>query len=157
MKADIVVEHTYDHPVERVWAMLTSADALGTWLMPTDFAPVVGHEFTFRTDPAPGFDGVVHCRVLELVEPTRMVWSWRGGPIDTTVTFSLTPDGDRTRFRMRQVGFAGLGGMLTRVVLASGCRRIYGRVLPAYLDQVAGRGDPAQVHCHRRWRLLRRR
>jgi Zn-dependent protease with chaperone function len=60
MKADITVDKTYDHPIERVWAALTSAEALSAWLMPNDFQPTVGHEFTFRTDPAPGFDGTVH-------------------------------------------------------------------------------------------------
>jgi len=29
----------------------------------------------------------VHCEVLELDPPRRMVWSWAGGNIDTTVTF----------------------------------------------------------------------
>ena len=134
MKADIVVDKEYAHPVERVWAALTSPEALSAWLMPTDFAPEVGRAFTFRTWPAPGFDGVVRCRVLELDPPTRMVWSWEGGPIDTTVTFTLTPLGaGRTRFHMRQLGFTGLGGQFTRLVLGRGSRRIYGRRLPAYL------------------------
>jgi len=138
VKADYVVEKVYDHPIDRVWAALTSAEALAAWLMPTDFAPEVGREFTFRTAPAPGFDGVVHCRVLSMDPPTSMVWGWRGGPIDTTVTFTLTAlDGGCTRFHMRQLGFAGLGGQFTRLVLGSGSRRIYGRRLPAYLERVA--------------------
>jgi uncharacterized protein YndB with AHSA1/START domain len=156
MKADLTVEKTYDHPIERVWAALTSAEALAAWLMPNDFQPIVGHEFTFRTDPAPGFDGIVHCRVLELAEPSRMVWSWRGGPIDTTVTFTLSPLGSTTRFRMRQLGFAGLGGQFARLVLASGKRRIYGQVLPTYLDYLAGRGELSQVGCDKRWWRVRR-
>ena len=157
MKADFTVDRTYDHPIERVWAALTSAEALAAWLMPNDFQPVVGHEFTFRTDPAPGFDGIVRCQVLELVEPTRMVWSWRGGPIDTTVTFTLTPLGSRTGFNMRHLGFAGLGGQFTRLILAGGSRRIYGSVLPAYLDYLAGRGALSQVDCGRHWWRLGRR
>jgi uncharacterized protein YndB with AHSA1/START domain len=157
MKADFVVEKTYDHPIQRVWAALTSAEALAAWLMPNDFEPTVGHEFTFRTDPAPGFDGIVHCRVLELVEPTRMVWGWRGGPIDTTVTFTLTPLGSRTRFHLRQLGFAGLGGQFTRLILASGSRRIYGRKLPAYLDYLAGAGEPSRADRDRHWWRLGRR
>jgi uncharacterized protein YndB with AHSA1/START domain len=144
MKADIVVDKVYPHPVERVWAALTSAEALAAWLMPNDFAPEVGREFTFRTDPAPGFDGIVHCVVRELDPPRRMPahlpgpLPWRGGPIDTTVTFTLTPlDAGRTRFHMRQLGFAGLGGQFTRLVLGSGSRRVYGQRLPAYLDRLA--------------------
>jgi uncharacterized protein YndB with AHSA1/START domain len=135
MKADIVVEASYRHPVPEVWAALTSAEALAAWLMPNDFQPVTGHRFTFRTKPARalGFDGTVHCQVLELDPPRRMVWSWAGGPIDTTVTFTLEPDGDGTRLRIHQAGFAGLGAQLTRRILASGWPKITRR-LTAYLN-----------------------
>jgi hypothetical protein len=46
-------------------------------------------EFTFRTKPGPGFDGVVRCRILEREPPSRMEWSWCGVPIDTVVRFDL--------------------------------------------------------------------
>jgi uncharacterized protein YndB with AHSA1/START domain len=139
MKADIDASVTYPHPVTRVWEALTSSDALTAWLMPNDFKPVLGHRFTFRTRPAPGFDGIVRCEVLELDPPRRMVWSWAGGNIDTTVTWTLdqTSDGG-TRLRMHQVGFHGLGAQLTRRILAGGYPRILRRRLPAYLDHAAG-------------------
>jgi uncharacterized protein YndB with AHSA1/START domain len=117
----------------------------------------VGHEFTFRTKPAPGFDGIVHCRVLEMRPPTGMVWIWTGGPIDTTVTFTLTElDRGRTRFHVRQLGFHGLGGQFARIVLASGTRRIYGERLPAYLNQLAG-GESSVPGCDQSgWSFLQR-
>jgi uncharacterized protein YndB with AHSA1/START domain/catechol 2,3-dioxygenase-like lactoylglutathione lyase family enzyme len=139
MKTDIAISQTYPHPIARVWAALTSAEALAAWFMPNDFEPVVGHEFTFRTQPAPGFDGIVRCRVLEVTPPTRMVWSWRGGPLDTTVTFDLTALDERTTlFEMHHLGFVGLGAQLARTVMAGGYPRIYGVRLPAYLDHLAG-------------------
>jgi uncharacterized protein YndB with AHSA1/START domain len=155
MKADIDATVTYPHPVDRVWAALTSSEALAAWFMPNDFKPVVGHRFTFRTRPARamGFDGIVRCEVLELAPPRRMVWSWAGGNIDTTVTFTLEESAGGTRLRMHQVGFHGLGAQLTRRILASGYPRILGRRLPAYLDQTTGssaRPDPAQ--CAEGWR-----
>jgi hypothetical protein len=117
----------------------------------------VGHEFTFRTKPAPGFDGIVHCHVLALDSPTHMVWGWRGGPVDTTVTFTLTAvHPSRTWLHMRQLGFTGLGAQFARLVLASGSRRIYGQRLPAYLDQMTGLAA-APAECESRWSLLRRR
>ncbi len=154
MKADTLVTAEYRHPRERVWAALTDPAALAEWLMPNDFAPVVGREFTFRTKPAPGFDGVVHCRVLEMNPPERMVWSWNGGPIETTVTFTLEELGDGgTRLQARQVGFHGLRGQLTRLILQSGSRRIYGELLPAYLDRLAGLPPGAvEVDCVGGWR-----
>lgn len=156
MKADIDATVVYPHPVDQVWAALTSREALAAWLMPSDFVPEVGHRLTFTTRPAPGFDGIVRCQVVEMEPPVRMVWTWAGGNIDTTVTFTLEAvAADRTRLRMHQVGFHGLGAQLTRRILASGYPRILGRLLPAYLDQQAGPGQgtgPVNVECAEGWR-----
>ncbi len=32
----------YPHPRDKVWAALTTPEALAEWLMPNDFEPVVG-------------------------------------------------------------------------------------------------------------------
>jgi uncharacterized protein YndB with AHSA1/START domain len=139
VKADIDLTVTYPHPIDRVWAALTSPEALSAWLMPNDFQPVVGHRFTFRTKPAPGFDGIVRCQVLELDPPRRIAWSQAGGKIDTTVTFTLEPAGEQqTRLRMHQVGFHGLGAQITRRILASGWPGILRERLAAHLDSQAG-------------------
>ncbi|WP_405736689.1 SRPBCC domain-containing protein [Streptomyces sp. NBC_01537] len=86
-------------PPAKVWRALTEADRLARWLMPNDFQPVVGHRFTFRTEPRPqqGFDGIVHCEVLELAPQRRLRIAWRGGRLDTTVTWTLEPEGRGTR------------------------------------------------------------
>jgi catechol 2,3-dioxygenase-like lactoylglutathione lyase family enzyme len=42
----------YPHPADRVWAALTSSEALAAWFMPNDFEPAVGHRFTFQAKPA---------------------------------------------------------------------------------------------------------
>src|SRR5260370_31412572 len=143
MKADIDQTVVYPYPVDRVWAALTSSSALAAWLMPNDFKPEIGHHFSLRTKPAPGFDGIVHCQVLEMEPPSRMVWTWAGGNIDTTVTFTLDAvDGGGTRLRIHQPGFHGPAALLTRRILASGYPRILKQLLPAYLDQQAGLGTP---------------
>ena len=137
MKTDIDITRSFGHPIERVWAALTSSEALAAWLMPNDFVAEVGREFTFTTRPRPGFDGTVHCRVVELEPPGRMVWSWAGGKLDTLVTFTLTADGpERTTLRMHQIGFHGLSAQLVRRILESGWIKIYGTRLPDYLDQI---------------------
>jgi uncharacterized protein YndB with AHSA1/START domain len=141
VRADIDLAVSYPHPPDRVWEALTSSQAMAAWLMPNDFKPVVGHRFTLHTRPRPvfGFDGTVHCEVIELDPPRRMVWSWAGGSIDTTVTFTLEPAASSgTRLRMRQEGFHGLGAQLTRRVLASGWPGLLGRRLLGCLDQAAG-------------------
>jgi uncharacterized protein YndB with AHSA1/START domain len=94
-------------PREDVWRALTDSVALGDWLMPNDFEPRVGHRFTFKTEPNPqaGFDGIVHCEVLECAPPTRLAYSWAGGSVDTRVSYRLEPDGNGTRLFFEQSGF----------------------------------------------------
>jgi uncharacterized protein YndB with AHSA1/START domain len=94
-------------PPEKVWNALTDPELLATWLMPNDFAARVGHRFTFRTHPVPaqGFDGIVHCEVLELVRPERLRISWAGGGIDTTVTWELLSQDLGTRLILTHEGF----------------------------------------------------
>lgn len=101
----IEVDQFLSHPPEKVWRALTDSDRIARWLMPNDFAPVVGNRFTFRTGARPGFDGIVRCEVLELVPERLMRWSWRGGTLDSTVTWTLTPEGHGTRLFLRHEGF----------------------------------------------------
>ena len=135
------VDRVYPHRRELVWRALTTSELLERWLMPNDFEPRVGHHFTFRTEPGPGFDGIVHCEVLELVEQERLVISWKGGPLDTRVAFALEDCDGGTRLRIEHSGFRGLKARLVQRILGLGNRSIYGKRLPALLDALAS-GDP---------------
>lgn len=115
----------FDVPAATLWRALTDRELLETWLMPNDFRAEVGHRFTMTTDPAPMFDGTVHLEVLELEPPHRMVWSWRGGPIDTIVTFTVTELGPRScRFDFSQEGFRGPGAEFARFFLRGGWKKL---------------------------------
>ncbi len=94
------------HPPEKVWRALTQPELLSEWLLPAfDFAPVPGAAFTFRTDPQPGWDGVVNCEMLEVEPHRKLRWSWVVGEIDTVVTFTLEPTDAGTRLNVVQSGF----------------------------------------------------
>jgi len=122
------------HAPEVVWRALTTADLIGRWLMPNDFAPVVGKSFTFRTKPMGSWDGVVHCEVLEVVPNRKLVYSWSGGSddnpkygskLDTTVTWTLTPVAGGTRLRLVHAGFRSPGNDFAFDAMSPG----WGRVL----------------------------
>ncbi len=132
----------YPHPPQRVWRALTDPDLLAQWLMPNDFAPRIGHAFTFRTDPAPGFDGVVRCEVIELEAPRRLAFTWKGGPIDTVVRFTLSPERAGTRLTLEQTGFRGLKAWLVSRILRAGLPTLYGKRLPQVLESLAAGGAP---------------
>jgi uncharacterized protein YndB with AHSA1/START domain len=111
----IVVEYDLPYPPEKVWRALTEPQLLAAWLMQNDIKPQLGHRFTFRAAPVPGWDGVVHCEVLAVEPDRRLRYSWRGGSdkleqygarIDTVVTWTLTPNpSGGTRLRLDHDGF----------------------------------------------------
>jgi uncharacterized protein YndB with AHSA1/START domain len=114
-KPSIIVDYDLPDTLERVWMALTDPKLLETWLMPNNIQAEVGHQFTFRTQPVPGWDGIVHCEVLEVVPLERLVYAWRGGSkkldgygheLDTVVSWTLTPDGNGgTSLHLEHSGF----------------------------------------------------
>jgi uncharacterized protein YndB with AHSA1/START domain len=133
----IVVERIMPHPPEKIWRALTVAPIVVEWLMETDFEPRVGHRFTFRAKPVPGWSGVVNCQVLKVDEPRCLAFSWGDGTesdsgLQTVLTWTLTPVEGGTHVRMEhsgfrpqdESGFVGMGGGWPRIV--------------ARLEQVAG-------------------
>lgn len=136
MTTDLRFVEVYPYPRERVWRALTSSDAIADWLMPNNFSPVVGHRFEMRTKPAPGFDGIVKCEVTAVEPPARLAYTWRGGGIDTVVTFSLEPVEGGTQLTLVHSGFAGLKGWMVSRILGGGWRK---RILRVHLPAAIGR------------------
>lgn len=99
MNLDLHYTEVLPHPVDRVWAALTSAGALREWLMESDFEPEVGRPFTFRCPPRPGFRGWIEASVLEMVPERRIVWSWLetdvGEPTRVTIELEAVAGGTR--------------------------------------------------------------
>ena len=107
----IVVERLMPHPPDQIWRALTDRPLLGTWLMPNDFRPVVGHKFNFRAAPRPHWNGVVDCEVLTVEPNERLAYSWNASGdeavdgLKSVVTWTLTPVAGGTRVRLEQSGF----------------------------------------------------
>lgn len=131
----IRVKRRLEYPPEMIWLALTEGQQIEKWLMPNDFRAEVGHKFQFKTKPTLGFDGIVNCEVLAL-EPNRLLkLSWRGGGIDTTVTFKLSALESGTELQVEQEGFE-LSNVIPRVILGQGWKSIIGKKLPSTLDQM---------------------
>jgi uncharacterized protein YndB with AHSA1/START domain len=128
------------HPPAKVWRALTEPDLLARWLMPNDFKPEVGHRFTFTTEPkkSVGFDGIVHCEVLE-IEPERLLrisWSDRKQS-DWTVTWRLEPEGRGTRLFLDHEGFdpGSEVQQMSRRIMGGGWPRIFATI-EAIIDEL---------------------
>lgn len=110
-----VIKHHFffAHPKETVWEYLTKSELLEQWLMKNNFQLELGHEFQFRTNPIPGmdFDGVCHCKVLEIVPFQKLSYSWKGGSgdgtvaLDTIVVWKLATNEKGTDLFLEHSGF----------------------------------------------------
>ena len=109
-------ETVIEAPVERVWELLTEAEHVGRWFgdagATIDLRP--GGEMVVRW----AGHGANHARVVAVEPHTRFSYRWApfkdpGGeePVEgnsTLVEFTLAPEGDGTRLRVVESGFASL-------------------------------------------------
>jgi uncharacterized protein YndB with AHSA1/START domain len=102
----LAMEFDLKHPPQKVWRALTDPVLLTEWLLPVfDLELAKGAAFTFKTEPHPGWDGVVNCKILEIDEPRKISYAWAVPFLDTVVTFTLAPTAAGTRLSLVQSGF----------------------------------------------------
>jgi uncharacterized protein YndB with AHSA1/START domain len=137
VKRDLQFEAFYPYPPERVWKAISDASELSSWLMTTDFKPVVGQHYTMKANPSPGFDGMVTGEVLEVVPLSKLVYSWNGGPVkNTTVHWTLQAKGTGTMVRLEHKNFQGPAALAVSVVLGMGWKGLIQKKLLKYLKEV---------------------
>lgn len=116
MPQEIKHQWFYSQPPQEVWDYLTNADLMELWLMKNDFKPVPGHAFRFLTRAMPqfGFDGIILCRVLEVIPLKKLSYSWKSGPgeglitLDSVVVWTLQPKENGTELLLEHSGFKDL-------------------------------------------------
>ena len=102
----IVVERTYNAPVEKVWKAITDKDEMKQWYFDlAGFKPEVGFDFTFEGGP-PEKVYVHLCEVTEVIPERNLQYSWRYDGYDgiSYVTFELFPVGQQTKVRLTHEG-----------------------------------------------------
>ncbi len=104
----------FPNPQAEVWEYITNAELIAQWLMPSNFQPIVGHEFQLKAPAMPemDFDGIFHCKVLEVTPTTQLSYSWNFGPGDGTVNrsvviWTLTEKDNGTELSFVHRGFEG--------------------------------------------------
>jgi len=102
----LTFEFDLQHPPESVWRALTDPKLLAEWLLPVvDLQLEPGAAFTFKTQPQPGWDGTVQCRMLEIETYRKLRYAWVVGDMDTVVTFTLMPTSTGTLLSLVHSGF----------------------------------------------------
>jgi uncharacterized protein YndB with AHSA1/START domain len=106
----ISFEFDLPHSPQKVWRALTDPVLLAEWLLPVVEREITlepGAPFTLKTQPLPGWDGIVKCRMLEIDAHRKLSYAWVVGDmeLDTVLTFTLAPTGSGTRLSLVQSGF----------------------------------------------------
>lgn len=103
----LIIEKTYDAPIEKVWQAITDKQQMKDWYFDIpDFKPELNHEFSFLA----GREGRQYrhlCRIVEINPVTRLAYTWRyeGMPGDSLVTFELSePAPSQTRLTLTHTG-----------------------------------------------------
>ncbi|MEH7386930.1 SRPBCC domain-containing protein [Bacillus sp. JJ1521] len=58
-------------PIQKVWDLVSTGEAIGTWFMPNNLVAEEGHEFHIQSPFGPS-----PCKVLEVEPPHRLTFSW---------------------------------------------------------------------------------
>ena len=94
------------HAPEKVWRALTDPVLLTEWLLPVvELKLEPAAAFKFKTQPYPGWDGIVNGRMLEIEAHRKLSYAWNVPFLETVVTFTLTPTASGTRLSLVQSGF----------------------------------------------------
>ncbi|MFJ9644008.1 SRPBCC domain-containing protein [Streptomyces sp. NPDC101206] len=97
----ITCEKLLPHPPAAVWRALTDPELHARWWAAGDVKPVVGHRFTLDM----GAFGHQSCEVTEVADERLLAYRFAEGTLDTTVTWTLRPEGTGTRLTLTHAGF----------------------------------------------------
>jgi uncharacterized protein YndB with AHSA1/START domain len=148
---------------EMVWKALTDARTMGKWFMENDIKPLLGYEFTFKMAPQKGWDGITHCRIIELEPVQRIAYTYQGSAsgektlacagihseaadkvakgifteLDTVLRFTLETTCGGTLLKVEHSGYRGLKLVIVSLVMGWGWKKQLRKKLPLVLAQIA--------------------
>lgn len=107
----LVIERTFNAPVIKVWQALTDNEQMKQWYFDLpEFKPEIGFEFQFMAGEE-NKEYLHLCKVTDVVDGKKLTYSWRydGYPGNSSVTFELFEEGDKTRMKLTHEGIETLG------------------------------------------------
>lgn len=103
----VVIEETFNAPVEKVWQALTENDQMKQWYFNLDdFKAEKGFRFTFPGQGHKGEQYIHLCEVTIAEPPTKLQYTWQYKDYEgySTVTFELFEQGAQTRLKLTHEG-----------------------------------------------------
>ena len=98
---DIELDQFIAREPAAVWRALTEPELLARWWAPGDIKPIVGHRFTLDM----GNFGSQPCEVTAVEDQRLLAYRFAEGTLDTTLTWSLRPEGEGTLLVLTHAGF----------------------------------------------------
>ncbi len=109
MKDLISKEKVFDHPIEKVWRAITSAEEISTWFLKADFKAEVGYRYVFKSTGE-------NCSPIEgeikHADPYTLIYTWvvTEAPIETTVKWVLEEVEGGTKLYLEHSGISNYEG-----------------------------------------------
>ena len=107
MDTPVVIERTFNAPVEKIWKALTDIKQMKQWYFPQleDFKPEVGFETQFNIHHE-GKDFLHIWKVKEVVPLKKISVDWRydGYPGNSLLSFELVEQGNKTKLILTHEG-----------------------------------------------------
>ncbi len=114
---DIQRTVTMEASIKKVWNAISTSEGLASWLMPNNFKLEMGYEFTFQSQPKGEWDGIVHCKVTEIIPLERIGFTWCGGGLEQYVSFDLVKlEENKTQLILVHSGWTEENKMLREVM-----------------------------------------
>lgn len=85
-------------PVSKVWEIISTAQGMRRWFMPSDLEATEGHEFILEAGPF----GQSPCKVIEVKPEHKLSFRWGK---DWTLTFELEEQPEGTQFTLIHSGW----------------------------------------------------
>ncbi len=136
----IIIERTYNAPVEKVWQSITDREQMKQWYFDiATFEPKVGFEFSF-TGGTEEHSYLHLCKITEVIPYKKLAYSWRyeGYTGNSLVTFELFDEGDKTRLKLTHEGlgtFPSTDPNFDKESFAKGWTYIVGTSLPSFFEK----------------------
>jgi uncharacterized protein YndB with AHSA1/START domain len=97
----IRIDRYYECSPAVLWRALTTPELVALWWAPGDIKPEVGRAFEMDM----GSWGVQRCEVIEADPEHRFAYRYAIGVLDSTITWTIDPDGTGTWLHLDHTGF----------------------------------------------------
>lgn len=110
MKDIIRKEHTFNHPINKVWNAISKADEISAWFIKADFKAEPGYNYTFTASEKENCTQITG--VVKEATPYTLVYTWivANTKAETTVRWILEETINGTRLLLEHSGILNYDG-----------------------------------------------